>query len=411
MRILYLHPRAWSGEYSLLRFLGTRGHEICVLEEWRGERRPARFVSQDFFGAGDGIRTLWYDMHRGWEKIFTWPLDRFFKRAFSGRNLVHRMWIVLDAVKRFRPDVVICSDGFTYAIPAAFLKRLGLLRTPLIASYIGGDILDCPEAGVGKRRAGLTDWIIRASYPAFDRLRPVSPKLAAILLRDGVARERIAIVPSHLTADADVLKGVSERKAQLAGEIRARNGFPPEAPLLITLSPNHKGKGLHLLAAQWPRICAAVPGIRWLLCGPADPWLEQAVIPAVREAGLGASLAVAGRLTGTEVYEHLAAADLHVAPSLCESLNMAAVEAAAVGTPTVCGDGAGIAAWLERFAAGAVVPSGNAPALGDAIIAAFADPARVAAWRANCPAMAAEFSLVRIASDLERLIDACHVRN
>ena len=161
MKLLYLHPRGWSGEYAILKKFRQLGHQICVLEEARDKGAAARCVTADFAEPGDGIATLWYAPHRGWEKLLTWPVDRLFKRAFEGRNLAHRMWLISAAVRRFRPDAVLCTDGFTYAIPAAFLKRLGLLSAPLIASYIGGDILDCPEAGVGKRRTPMVSWLIR----------------------------------------------------------------------------------------------------------------------------------------------------------------------------------------------------------------------------------------------------------
>src|SRR5690349_4504729 len=148
MRILYVHPAGFTGEYPMLAKLRDLGHEVCVLEEKRGLPGGKRALTPDFREAGDRIETLWYDPGRGWEKALTWPFDRIFRRAFDGRNLVHRMWVLREAVRRFRPEVVVCSDGFTYAIPAAFLKRLGLLEPRLVASYIGGDILDCPEAAV-----------------------------------------------------------------------------------------------------------------------------------------------------------------------------------------------------------------------------------------------------------------------
>src|SRR3990172_12661133 len=41
MKILYLHPRSWTGEYVILQALRDLGHEVCVLEE-RGGPLPAR---------------------------------------------------------------------------------------------------------------------------------------------------------------------------------------------------------------------------------------------------------------------------------------------------------------------------------------------------------------------------------
>ena len=105
MRLLYLHPKAWSGEYAILKKLRELGHQVCVLEEARNEAAAARQIRADFLEPGDGIATLWYNPRRGWEKILTWPVDRIFKSAFDGRNLVHRMWVIREAARQFRPDV------------------------------------------------------------------------------------------------------------------------------------------------------------------------------------------------------------------------------------------------------------------------------------------------------------------
>jgi glycosyltransferase involved in cell wall biosynthesis len=404
MRILYLHPRAWSGEYPILKTLKQRGHQVCVLEEQREESRVARIFTGDFLESGDGIATFWYDPHQGFEKLLTWPADRLFKRAFSGRNLAHRMWIVAAAVRHFQPDVVVCTDGFTYALPAAYLKRLGLLPARLLVSYIGGDILDCPEAGVGRRRTPLVDWMIRSSLAGIDVMRPLCDSLARILIRDGAEPARIHVIPIQIGRPLDELRTVARNRKTVAARVRAHHGIPSDVPVVVTLSGNHKGKGLHLLAKEWRRIRAAVPGVRWLLCGPEEPWLAEGVRPLLRDAGLLDSVCFTGALSGMAVYEHLAAGDLHLNPTLCEGLNMVTVEAAAVGTPTVTSDGAGVADWLLRFDAGAVVPANDATALADATIAALSDTALRDRWRVACDGMLEEFSLYRIASALEELM-------
>jgi len=408
MKLLYLHPKAWSGEYAILKKFRELGHEICVLEEAREPDAPVRRCCADFLTPGDGIATLWYSPRRGWEKLLTWPADQIFKRAFDGRNLVHRMWLIREAARHFRPDAIVCTDGFTYAIPAAFLKRLGMLRVHLLASYIGGDILDCPEAGVGKRRTPMVSWLIRSSIPGIDTLRPLCRSLADILIKEGADRRRIHIVPIQLPAPLAQLEQIRLRRAAIGTELRRRYGIAQDCPLVVTLSGNHKGKGLHHLAQAWPAIVQAVPGARWLLCGPDEPWLAEAVWPALRRAGLEDTVYFTGALSGMAVYEHLAAGDLHVNPTLCEGLNMVTVEAAAVGTPTITSDGAGIADWVERLQAGRVVPVGDVAALAQAVIVALQSPELRLTWQERTRSMAPDFSPDRIAAQLLALLPASH---
>jgi glycosyltransferase involved in cell wall biosynthesis len=406
MRILYLHPRAWTGEYPILRKLRELGHEVCVLEEQRGLAPGKRQRTEHFQDPGDGIQTLWYDPARGWERLVTWVFDRIFRRAFDGRNLVHRMWVIAEAVKEFCPDVVVCSDGFTYAIPAAFLRRLGLLKPRLLASYIGGDILDCPEADVGKRRTPMVSWLIRNSLPGIDVMRPLCESLAAILRAEGGDPDRIHVLPIQLTAPRAQLDRIHIDRGAIRAALRVRYGLSNDAPVVITLSGNQKGKGLHLLAAAWGDILRAVPTARWMLCGPNDPWLEKAVLPLLRQNELTHTIVVAGRLEGDAVFRHLACADLHVNPTLCEGLNMVTVEAAAVGTPTLTSDGAGIADWVLHYDAGAVVARQQVGALADGIIRALRAPEELSRWGKNARLMADEFLLERIAPEMIALLDA-----
>ena len=341
---------------------------------------------------------------RGIEKILTWPFDRIFRRAFDGRNLVHRMWVIAAALRYFSPDVIVCSDGFSYAIPVAFLKRLGLVRTRLVVSYIGGDILDCPQYGVGKRRTPMVSWLIRNSLPGIDSMRALCDSLTRILIREGADPSRITTLPIQLLVPMAHLDSIYARRTSLGVSVRQRYGIPEEAPLVITLSGNHKGKGLQDLAAAWPEIASVVPGCRWLLCGPEDPWLAKGVRPILRTNGVERTVHFTGTLHGDEVFEHMAAADLHVNPTLCEGLNMVTVEAAAVGTPSVTSDGAGIADWVAAFQAGIVTPAGDVTALKEAVIDALKDNETRLTWQGRCRTMATDFSQDKIAIGMIKLL-------
>lgn len=404
MKILYLHPRSWIGEYAMLAKLRSLGHEVCAIEEDR-KLPSARRLTGHFRDPGDGIATFWYNPRRGVERLLTWPLDRRYRSAFDGRNLAHRAWVIAAAERHFRPDVVIASDGFSYAVPAAMLRSHGLMSAPLVSGFIGGDILDCPDAAYGRRRTPTTDWLIKQVVRHADWLRPVSPMLVEVLRRDGADASRIRMIPSHLVVDTAIADDIHARRPQVADAIRLRYGIPAGAPLIVTLSWNGKGKGLHVLAEAWPQVLAANPQARWLLCGPDDPWLAEAVWPRLEDSGVRATVIAAGRLSGHDLFEHLAAADLHANPTLCEGLNMVTVEAAAVGTPTVCSNGCGIAGWIARYGAGPVVQAGQAAPIADAIIRALQDPARLSAYAAASREMVAEFSLDRVAQQLGALFE------
>jgi glycosyltransferase involved in cell wall biosynthesis len=392
MRILFLHPLGWGGEYPILVEFRRRGYEVCVLEERREGMAGARMLADYFRERDDGMRTLWYHPGRGAERVLTFPIDRYFRRTFDGRNLGHRMWVIREAVRRFAPDLVYCTDGFSYAVPAGLLKRYGLLGTPLVASYIGGDILDCSHMGYGRRRTPQLDWLMRTSIGYIDALRALCDSLARALLKDGADPARITQIPIQIGVQREVYDAVYAERARAGGEVRDRLGIPQDARVLVTLSDNYLSKGIQDLARAWPGVLAAYPDAWWILAGPDNPWMAEGIFPLL-DASVGrARVRLTGRLKGRDTYAHLAAADLNVNPTLCEGLNMVTVDAAAVGTPTVCSDAAGVSDWVRRHDCGLVYAAGDTQALEHAVIEALAQPERLAAWSTRCREMIADFA-------------------
>lgn len=350
----------------MMRYLVAQGHRICVLQSKR-KLGAARALTDCFRDADDGIETLWYNPSKGAEKLLTFPVDRIVRRSSYRGNLGHRMWMVRAAARHFQPDVVFCSEGFGYGVAAALLKRLGGLPCPLVVQFIGGDLMDEPEAGVGVRRTPLSTWLLKQVIRSATCLKPVSPMLSEILQADGAALERIRVCPSHQAADTVALEHAYEHRIALRESMRQRLGIPSDAPVIVTLSGNWQGKGTHLLAQAWDGIRKRMPGCHWLLAGPHPEWFKQNVIPLIQPSGNEVHLL--GELRGTEVFECLAAADMNVNPTLADGLNMVTVEAAAVGTPSLVTDKAGIAAWVAECGSGLVLPVGNVKALEDGVVA------------------------------------------
>ncbi|MBI5912400.1 MAG: glycosyltransferase family 4 protein [Betaproteobacteria bacterium] len=406
MRILFLHPLGWAGEYPILVEFRRRGHEVCVLEERRDGMSGKRMYAEHFLEPGDGMRTLWYHPGRGVERLLTLLVDRFFRNTFDGRNLGHRMWVIRQAVRAFAPDLVYCTDGFSYAVPAGLLKRFGLLHVPLVASYIGGDILDCSHMGYGRRRTPQLNWLMRTSIRHIDKLRALCDSLARALLKDGADPARISLIPIQIGAAREVYEDIYAQRGEARAQMRAQLGIPPDARVLVTLSDNYFSKGIQDLARAWPGVLAAYPDAWWILAGPENPWMAEGIFPLL-DASVGrARVRLTGRLKGRETYAHLAAADLNVNPTLCEGLNMVTVDAAAVGTPTVCSDAAGVSDWIRRRDCGLVYAAGDATALERAVIEALAQPERLAAWSGRCREMIADFAAEAVFQRLAQLFDS-----
>jgi len=397
MNILYLHPRAWTGEYPMLVALQRLGHTVAVLEELKATDRKLPGLAADFLEPGDSIATLWYAPREGFEKVLTWAVDRLFKRAFDGRNLGHQMWQIRRACRYFSPDIVLSAEGFSYGIPAALLRKLKIIDIPVALNYIGGDILNSPEAAVGKRRSPLTAFLIHCGIAGADALRPFSPLLKNLLLEEGGASAKISVIQGHMPIDFLLMHDVKQRREDIARRIRQRHAIDPSAPVIISLSGNLKGKGLHFLAQAWTKVLSAVPDARWLLGGPATVWLDTDVWPILENAGVRSSVVATGQLGGAEVFEYLASANLCVMPTLADGGPMSNIESVGVGTPVLTTDCAGNAQWLKDAGCGEFVAAGTASALAEAMIRLLQDLHELRRMGESGPRLATQFTTDSVA--------------
>ena len=116
---------------------------------------------------------------------------------------------------------------------------------------------------------------------------------------------------------------------------------------------------------------------RCTLVGPLDraPAHVALVRDLVTEQGLEDRITVAGPLTGADLDEAFAAADLLVLPSRAESFGMVLVEALARGIPVVASDVGGVREAVGARVPGLLVAPDEPVALADALARILDDPA------------------------------------
>jgi glycosyltransferase involved in cell wall biosynthesis len=91
-----------------------------------------------------------------------------------------------------------------------------------------------------------------------------------------------------------------------------------------------------------------------------------------------------------------------------EPFGLVGLEAARYGAPAVAFDVGGVRTWLEDGVNGAIVPQGGgAAALGSAIAAILADPARLASLSAGAIGAATKLSAAAHVAALLRVFEAC----
>lgn len=141
------------------------------------------------------------------------------------------------------------------------------------------------------------------------------------------------------------------------GKLRASLGIPPEGTLTIFVGRLHKMKRIDLMIRGFAPVAKKVPEAHLLLVGPEDDGSGQKAQALAMALGLRDQIHFAGMLTGTDLLQAYADADLKVLVSHRENFAMAVAEAMAAGLPVLVTPEVGLAEEVVNAGAGVCVSS------------------------------------------------------
>ncbi len=152
-------------------------------------------------------------------------------------------------------------------------------------------------------------------------------------------------------------------RASTAAAARVR--YAGKGPLLVYAGRLEWEKGMHTLLEAMPRLRRRHPGLHLVVAG--DGTFGAELRERAKAARLGPSVAFTGFLPREELAAVVAAADCAVVPSLYEPFGLAALEAAALGTPLVVSDVGGLREFARGGACASLVTPGDPAALAAGI--------------------------------------------
>ena len=254
---------------------------------------------------------------------------------------------------------------------------------------------------------------------AVDGVAAISAAVADALVRAGVARARITLVPSGVDcahfrppsaderaqARAALGLGGADLAVGAVGALEPRKGhrYLVEAMALLGGRVAAGGGQLRAPVAQ----LAASRGAVAIVAG--DGSLRDALVAEVRRLGLG-DAGGAVRLVGRveDARSILWALDIFAMPSLGEGLGVAMLEAMACGLPCVASRIGGMVDAVDEGCSGMLVAPGDAQALAGALADLCAQTQTRIAMGAAARALAVErFSMAAMAHRTVELYRAC----
>ena len=202
-----------------------------------------------------------------------------------------------------------------------------------------------------------------------DLINPWNSRDQALLLQEGVAAERLVLLPPGMT---------DSRRQALAAVAPA----PAEAaPLLAMVSAFDFRKGALDLPRLFLRLRRRHPRLRLRLLGTDGHHQGEAAVRRRFPASLQAALEVVPRFRAEELPDLLAGVSLGVFPSYMETFGLGVIEQLAAGIPVLAYD---VAGPCDTLPSDWLVPAGQWRQLADrasGLLDQLADPGGAAALR------------------------------
>jgi glycosyltransferase involved in cell wall biosynthesis len=329
VRVLHCeHQRSWSGQTAR------------VLDDCRELRRSG--VDVRIVCAG-GSRLEQRARADGFE---TFPI-----------HLVYRyrpIRALRRAIRAFKPDLIHAhgSRNHTCALIAKGLTRTVVVRT---------------KHNLNALRSGIFSRLVYARLT--DRLVAVCDAVKEALVRDGIAREHVSVVPGGIDLHR------FGARPRVSGE-RASLGLAEDGVLIGFIGRLALSKGSAVLFEAIPKIVAQRPDVRFVCVGAGDTW--PAHLAEEAQAPIRGNVKLTGFVEDVRPYLH--AVDAVILPSFKEGLSTTVLEAMASGKPVL---GTSVGGTLELVVpgqTGELFAPGAPDALARTVLDFAARPERWAAY-------------------------------
>lgn len=250
-----------------------------------------------------------------------------------------------EVLRRRSPNVV-----QTHGVKSHFLMRFSgqRRRYPWIAFHHGYTDEDL--------KMQMYNRLNRWSLPVADRVVTVCRPFAEALVRAGVTRERIRVLPNSI---AEVPRASDED----IRELRRKLGIKPGERVILTIGRLSREKAQIDLIVAAGHLTRLYPDLAFRLVLVGDGPERQTVERAA--AGLGGRILCVGHQTNVRPY--YSAADIFVLPSHSEGSPNVILEAMAAGVPIAATAVGGVPETLENEQSALLVPAAAPEKLAEAM--------------------------------------------
>jgi glycosyltransferase involved in cell wall biosynthesis len=270
-------------------------------------------------------------------------------------------------ISQTRFDLIHAHWVLPNGLPALIAAQLAHL--PLVTSLHGSDVYLSEKAAPLSATAAA---IFRAS----GGITACSSDLHERALRLGAPADRTVTLPYGVDTSA------FQPDPQATPAVRQQFGLALDAKLVVSVSRLVYKKGLTHLLAAFPQVLVQHPTATLVIAGYGD--LREELEQQAKHLGIAERVRFPGQLSRAESAAMIAAADVHVIPSIrdqagnMDGLPNTLLEGMSAGRAIVASRLAGIPDVITDGIHGLLVPEQDPPALAQAISTLLGDPALAA---------------------------------
>ncbi len=341
--------------HHLSTALAAAGHEVVVLSRRPTGTDPSTHPSSDEISENVRVIAAAQDPHE-----FSFGKDMMAWTLAMGHAMVRAGLSLKDTSSDhpWRPDVVHAHDWLVAHPAVALAEFYDVPMVSTIHATEAGRHSGWVSGSLSRQVHAVESWLVRES----DSLITCSASMC----------DEITELFGPGLAEATVIRnGIEAARWPFASRRRRSDSSGP--PELLFVGRLEYEKGVHDAIAALPRIRRAHPGTTLTIAGEGtqQDWLvEQArkhrVLKATR---------FVGRLDHDELLAALHRADAAVLPSHYEPFGLAALEAAAAGTPLVTSNIGGLGEAVINGETGMSCPPRDVTRLAKAVSAVLDEPA------------------------------------
>jgi glycosyltransferase involved in cell wall biosynthesis len=269
----------------------------------------------------------------------------------------------LGVVRRLRREILACGADVlhTHDYKTNILGGLAARRADRSLAWVATVHLHTTTTSRLRMYRALDLFLLRLA----DRVVTVSREQRRMLLRRGVDRRRLVLVPNVIGADAFAAMAAPR------GATRAALGLADDVPLVVLVGRLTSQKGVDVLLTAASAVVDVRPSARFLIAG-AGP--DQAALQAQASSlSLGDAVLFLGYRS--DVPSLMAAADVIAVPSRAEGLPLVVLEAMALARPVVAARVGGVPDVVRHGETGFLVTPDAPVPLAERLLELLDDPA------------------------------------